>query len=427
LAAAIDLFAGAGGLSEGLEAAGIAVAAAQEAHPHAALSYALNHPATEVAVGDVRRLDLDLLASLARRRAPSGEVSAVAGGPPCQGFSTAGRRSADDPRNRLFEAYCEAVARFRPAALLLENVEGFRTMHGGAAFDGARGALERLGYELDWRVLDAAAHGVPQRRRRLILVGLRRGLGLRFDWPEPAPGPAPGCEAALADLDFLHPGEEAHSHAGPPRGAYQAARRAGARTLFNHLATRHRAATLAVFAAIPEGGNVRDAPGEIRSAKRTAVRMAGDRASNAVTSIPDDMVHYARDRVPTVREAARLQSFDDGYVFAGKRTTGGDLRRTELPQYTQVANAVPPLLALALGRALARALGAGGRDLRDLGRRERAGEWIRGSSAYGGYVLGRDAETRISDLSGRRFPLPRDESLPRVADQPPVRGWERAA
>src|SRR4051794_35073822 len=135
---AVDLFSGAGGLAEGLEAVGIRVAAAVELHPQPALTHAFNHPHTRVLAGDIRDLDLKVLDREVREATGSAIVDVVVGGPPCQGFSTAGKMNADDPRNGLFRSFVKAVEYFQPRMFVLENVPGFKNMHGGAMYDEAR-------------------------------------------------------------------------------------------------------------------------------------------------------------------------------------------------------------------------------------------------------------------------------------------------
>ena len=152
-----------------------------------------------------------------------------------------------------------------------------------------------------------------------------------------------------------------------------------------------------------------------------------DRAtiSNAVLALPDDLIHYAHPRIPTVREMARLQSFDDDYVFIGKRTSGFVERRVDVPQYTQVGNAVPPLLARALGMSLVRSLGSAGVDVRELAGRRARHQWICGSSGFSGYTLAAEADGQLDlvDVSGRHPPLPLSQET-RVVDADELVEWK---
>ena len=421
---AIDLFAGCGGLGEGLASAGIRVAVALELHPQPALTYAFNHPTTDVLFGDIRRLSMELLQERVRVRAGDKCVDLVVGGPPCQGFSTAGKKDADDPRNLLFYQFVRVVDTFRPRMFLLENVPGFKKMYGGAAFSKASQLFSELGYELTDTLVNAAEYGVPQRRLRFAMVGYLPGAVRAFAWPSPthddssASGslslfpsslaPYVTVEEALDDLAFLEPGWEAHRHQGHARSDFQRERRNGYEYLFNHLATRHRERAVAMFAHIAEGATIGSVPETLRSAKRTMARLRREDISNAVLAIPDDLIHYQHDRIPTVREMARLQTFDDDYVIFGKRTSGFVERRVDVPQYTQVGNAVPPLLARAWGHALLRALHAKPGDLRDVEFRRSRHRWVLGSSGYTGYTLSPKAVDvdNLMDTTGRRWPLP---------------------
>ncbi|MCJ2183926.1 DNA cytosine methyltransferase [Novosphingobium sp. 1949] len=431
----MDLFAGAGGLSEGLAAEGIEVRLAQELHPQPGLTHALNHPDTSVVVGDIRQLNLNVLRDVLQRNHGEDAVDIVVGGPPCQGFSSAGKKQIDDPRNNLFTHFCRVVAEFRPKAIVLENVPGFKTRYGGQIYQQARKAFSALGYELEDRILNARDYGVPQNRNRFVMVGIQRSLGLHWTWPEPTHGghteglfgsllkPFVTVEDAISDLEFVTPGFEGHRPLHTARTSYQLDRRSNSHLLFNHLATRHRSKAVEMFQHIPEGGTINAVPNALRSAKRTMARFDRKGVSNAVLALPDDLIHYDQDRIPSVRELARLQSYDDDYVFMGKRTSGFKERRVDVPQYTQVGNSVPPLLARAIGRALVRMFGAEGGDQRCLkARRERA-SWIRGSSARAGYTLANEATVRLYDLQGEILPLPLDERAVAVGDAEALVEW----
>ena len=442
LPVAIDLFSGAGGLAEGLESSGVRVAAASELHPHAALTHAFNHPHTSVFPGDIRQLDPSVLKQAVFERMGCAQVDLVVGGPPCQGFSTAGKKNPVDPRNELFSEFVRMVKHFRPALFLFENVPGFKLMHDGVAYDEATRSFRSLGYSLDYRLLSAPAFGAPQRRLRFIMVGGLPDVYEHFAWPSPThddPADLPNLldaavqphhtvGDALSDIAFLEPGWEAHRHQAETRASYALDRKNGCDLLFNHLATRHRAPATALFRRIPEGQTVAALPKAERPRKVTMARMARWRVSNAVLALPDDMIHYEHDRIPTVREMARLQTFDDDYVFLGKRTSGFMERRVDVPQYTQVGNAVPPLLGRALGKSIIAALEATPRDLRDIAQRRDRHLWVRGSSGFSGYRLDSEAEGEIAlfDASGAAMPLPVCDDDEPVVQAAPQREWSKA-
>jgi DNA (cytosine-5)-methyltransferase 1 len=438
---AVDLFAGAGGLGEGLMASGFRVAVASERHPQAALTYAFNHPTTTVFFGDVGELSSKLIGDAVEARYHTREVDLVAGGPPCQGFSTAGKKLASDPRNNLFLQFVRVAADLRPRLILLENVPGFQRMHSGRAFSETRRLFNELGYEVASSIVNASHYGVPQGRERFVMVGWRRGALGGFEWPPQTHGRDDGAQLsllapkhsrvttvldALEDLAFLEPGWEAHHHQRDPLSAYAKARRSNCDLLFNHLATRHRARAEHMLSLIPEGRTIAAVPSEFRSAKRTMARLDRNDLSNAVLALPDDLIHYRHNRIPTVREMARLQSFDDDYIFIGKRTSGFIERRVDVPQYTQVGNAVPPLMARALGIALLTALGAPFEDARELAQRRERHAWVRGSSGFAGYTFDPTAQDKVDlrDVCGELARLPTSTEDVPVDRAPALFEWK---
>lgn len=437
---AIDLFAGAGGFSEGLEKAGIRVGLAQELHPQPALSLAFNHLHSQVLVGDLRSINLGLMDFILRDKFGEKPVDIIVGGPPCQGFSTAGKKQKDDPRNSLFSYYCKVVEYFRPKIVVLENVPGFKKMHNGDIYREAIASFSSLGYSLRDTILNACDYGVPQRRMRFIMVGIRQDLNIDFCWPsithlnpEKNTGqdlfddlrtPAPTVEEAISDLAFVQPGFEASRYELKSRSQYQMERRAGCAFLFNHLATRHREKAVEMFSHIPEGGTISQVPRHLKSAKRTMARLDRGHISNAVLALPDDLIHYEQNRILSVREMARLQSFDDDYVFIGKRTSGFRERRIDVPQYTQVGNAVPPLLSYSIGKEIMKSLGISCSDIREKKSRLARHSWVRGSSGFAGYVLGSEADFDLFDTEGKKLELPIDDTLPRVIDQANLNEWK---
>jgi len=432
---AIDLFSGAGGLSEGLESVGIHVATAIEWHPQPCLTHAFNHPHTQVLVGDIRSLQMDLLRKYVHRATGTSKVDLVVGGPPCQGFSSAGRKSQADPRNTLFREFIRVVENFKPRMFLLENVPGFRKMYQGQMFAEATKEFSRLGYQITSNIVDAAPFGVPQRRKRFIMIGWLPNEALPFEWPDEVLGkngqltifsqPMVTVENALEDIAFLEPGWEATQHQVEPIYNFQQDRRRGAKLLFNHLATQHREKAVSMFEYIPEGGTINAVPKNLRNGKKTMARLNRHEISNAVLALPDDLIHYRHNRIPTVREMARLQTFDDDYVFFGKRTSGFIERRVDLPQYTQVGNAVPPLLAKALGRNLIRSLEGIERDIRDIATRRARHGWVLGSSGFAGYTLDLQAtkEINIINVAGETLPLPISNDDMPVLQQDVLRRW----
>lgn len=440
---AVDLFAGAGGLAEGLLSAGVHVAASVELHPQPGLTHAFNHPQVSVLVGDISRLSLDVLDRAVRSSVGSGRVDLVVGGPPCQGFSSAGKKAASDPRNTLFRHYVRVIEHARPRMFLMENVPGFKRMYGGRLHAQASEAFHRLGYRTTDDIVAAASYGVPQRRKRFVMAGWLPDEAEPFEWPQPTHARLVdpslfGTETsalvtareALADLAFLAPGFEATRYEDEPAAAFALARRDGNEALLNHLATRHRPKAVATFEQIAVGASIRSIPPNLRGTRKlTMTRIDPNGISNTIVSLPDDLLHYAHHRILTVRECARLQTFDDDFIFIGKRTSGFVERRVDVPQYTQVGNAVPPLLGRALGRALLRSLGAPEGDLRDPLARRKRHALVRGSSGYSGYTLAPQAkgEVKLRSVTGEAIELPISDSDMPVSDQRALRDWTREA
>lgn len=390
----IDLFAGCGGLSLGLSKAGFDCRFAIEAHPDAFATYRKNlidgpsnahswpswldvgpHDILEVLDGHRQEL-----------RALRGRVQLVAGGPPCQGFSMNGRRNPDDPRSKMVEAYLQMVEIIEPPLVMIENVRGFVSMphaNGGTYSKAVESSLRDLGYDVWSDVLVASDFGVPQRRPRYICIAARRGslpgidpmsrlrthrrkflhsLGLGLQ-PTTA-------RDALSDLE-IGEGIGAPDPEWGNRGfnatirkddvdltPYQRLMRdqSGDQPTDRRL-PRHSAATKArmreVLDTCEKGVNIRPRDrARLGIGKRSTTPLSGDMPAPTVTTLPDDFIHYSDARTMSVREMARLQSFPDWFSFSGPYTTGGDRRKTACPKYTQVGNAVPPLLAEALGQIL---------------------------------------------------------------------------
>lgn len=401
----VDVFAGCGGLSLGLKRAGWRGLFAIERDPFAFETLSSNFPGKLGALSyawppQIERKAWDIAELLESRRealeALSGSVDLLAGGPPCQGFSHAGRRRPDDPRNRLFEAYLELVGILKPKIVLIENVRGFTSgfdaeLSGGIAnFADTLKARLAPDYETVSQILLASDYGVPQSRSRFFLVGLRRGQGRQsrlsrmfqdlvahregFLKEKGLPLRATARDA-ISDLEVRQNGVvpcndckgfDAIAYLGP-RSEYQIAMRDGHQGAPSDTRlARHRADIKERFASIIRASNEEGRLNttisrETRAAlglKKMAIRVMDPLGpAPTITSLPDDLIHYSEPRTLTVRENARLQTFPDWFAFHGKYTTGGERRAREVPRFTQVANAVPPLLAEQIGVQLLTLLG----------------------------------------------------------------------
>ena len=335
---AIDLFCGCGGMGLGLEQAGFEVLYANDISKDATNTYKANLHAGIVDCKDVARVSPHKLREKINR-----PVDIIVAGTPCQGFSTLGKRNPGDPRNAMFKHLARFLKAFKPKMFLMENVGGMLTMRGGTDFGRIREKLEGAGYATTPVNLLASEYGVPQNRERVFLIGTLGG-GKDVRLPKPAKEKITVYEA-ISDLDFLGSGEGSSTYAKPPSSVYQRKMRTGCRVLLNHEAPRHSRRIRERFASIPAGSGWSD-PSE--SGKRDCHKLDPGTQSRTVTTLPEDFVHYSKDRIPTVRELARLQSFPDWFEFKGPRTTGGQQRTRTCCQYTQVGNAVPPELARAL-------------------------------------------------------------------------------
>lgn len=418
---ALDLFCGAGGLSEGLRQAGFHTVAANDFDPWAGATFRANHEphGTVFVPGDIGSPAVQgQLLELAQGR----EIDLIAGGPPCQAFSQVRNhdRLIDDPRNTLYRYYVAMIRAVMPRTFIMENVVGLDNLAGGEAKRQIAADLALGGdYRVSCRVLDAAAFGVPQSRPRVVFIGVRSDLGAEPAFPQGTPVPqlertrfgdawtyAHGedllavadeglralrdpddlalttVEQAIGDLAFLRPADqlvrkpsdEPVDYELPPMTAYQRARRAGSVTLYNGDVPSIREDTVSRLLAIPQGGNFRDIPDDLNgrylSGKRWGPDIGRDSLSRkhfsayrrlhaghvswTLNTKADCVYHYAVPRALSVREFARLHSFDDIYLF---------LHGDRHSRYRQVGNAVPPLLARAIAEVLETVLAAHDRAL----------------------------------------------------------------
>lgn len=348
---AVDLFAGAGGLSTGLIAAGATVDLAVEMRADAATTYSLNHADVEV-VNDAIEPGWECPIT--------SSPDLLAGGPPCQGWSTLGHRGSRARRrsqNAAIALFLEQVGAIQPRAVLLENVRGLALADRGARLDHLETTLDALGYAVTTRLLRASEYGVPQLRHRLFVIGIRKELGFRYQFPAPLASQPLTVADAIDDLPPLRPGGSSTRYSHPPRNPFQERMRTGVQELSWHAAPSHPPHLLELLSALPrEGGSVRDLPAELRPTSgfhNTYARLRSDAPAPAVTSSIGRVssgrhVHPRQNRALSVREAARLQTFPDDYLWSGKRWA----------VYEQVGNAVPPTLAAHIAGSLVAALEA---------------------------------------------------------------------
>ncbi|MBM4077647.1 MAG: DNA cytosine methyltransferase, partial [Planctomycetes bacterium] len=335
----IDLFSGCGGMSFGFHQAGFRPLLAIDHWSDALETYKLNNPKTSVLQADLMSLKAtDIMHDI-------GTPTMIVGGPPCQGFSISGKRDPDDPRNILYRSFVDFVDVLRPKYFVMENVPNMASMEEGRILAAALDEFEALGYKVRSQILLASDFGVPQNRRRLFVVGVSAGDD--FDFPTPTSleiGSKVTTSQAISDLSETSL-EDGAPYASEPLSGYQSAMRFNSKGVWNHQITNHSRKTVETIALVPDGGNYKNLPGHLQNTRR--VNIAWTRYSSAKPSHTIDTghrhhFHYKFNRIPTVRESARLQSFPDSFVFSNSRTS----------QYKQVGNAVPPLLAKAVGEQL---------------------------------------------------------------------------
>lgn len=405
----VDLFAGCGGLSLGLERAGFKPVFVNELHPNAMSTYLLNRPHLDLGrpknnANDILEItqkpgELDALAS--RLQAEHGEIGLVVGGPPCQGFSGIGHRRSFDikkediPSNYLYREMAKVIEAVAPRAFVFENVRGLLnskwTPEGekGEIWEDVQKAFRSIkvkiggseyGYAISSQLVQAKQYGVPQNRPRIIMIGIRSDITFDNARSKVANGLIPEPTNDWPDLiDYLGdlvdndwvPGGSTERYVVEPQNQWQLGLRTlpggevlgvGAR-LTDQEYSNHDPAIIEKFRyMIANGGAIPESMKTKKFAQRVLPARWDERGPTiTATSLADDYVHFALPRVPTVREWARLQTFPDWYQFSGRRTTGGRRRAgdpsigdwsRDLPKYTQIGNAVPVKLAEAIGRHL---------------------------------------------------------------------------
>ncbi|HAX97878.1 MAG TPA: DNA (cytosine-5-)-methyltransferase [Candidatus Atribacteria bacterium] len=360
----VDLFCGAGGFSEGFRRAGYEVIFGFDKCPQAIETFTYNFKTTGIS-GDITRYSPKKLLELAGLDPQ--DIDIVIGGPPCQGFSVAGMMKIDDKRNFLYQSYIRFIKYVKPKIFVMENVPTISSHDNGSIIQDIEDRFRKIGYKPKQQKLNAANFGVPQTRERLFIAGSLDGHHSfppqpSHDLPikkkkngitEIDTGNYVTVEDAISDL-FLHKslGSDEMDYRSEPKSSYQIERRKDSEKLYNHRGSRHTPKVIDRFTRFKEGDKISDLPKEFKTNKIVVKRLVRSLPAPTVMTLPDDLIHYAENRILTVREMARLQSFDDKFRFIGKRTTGGKLRKKECPQYTLVGNAVPPLLAEAIAKKL---------------------------------------------------------------------------
>jgi DNA (cytosine-5)-methyltransferase 1 len=342
----VDLFAGAGGLSIGLEKAGFELLHAVEVDESARKTFAGNREGwtPEDVTGDITEVPKSAI----EEKVGHEKVDLVVGGPPCQGFSEVLSPDGSDERNHLFEYFVDWVDELDPTAALFENVRGMQKTAGGEFLDAVKTAFGELGYEVSDRVVSSSNFGVPQHRHRLFVLATKAGtMNEPFTGYDLNPVAIPNVMDTIGDLPSVGPGETKETYDNPPETVIQRDLRADSKKLSSHQAANHTDDLIERIKHVPDGGDKADIPEELQPSSgyhNSYSRLKSDEPAVAITSNMSKpssarCTHPFQNRGLTPREGARLQTFPDTYRFEG---TLGARRQ-------QIGNAVPPYLAEAFG------------------------------------------------------------------------------
>lgn len=358
----IDLFAGVGGLSYGFaNDEAFEIIAANEILPNMAKAYQLNHPSVNVYNKDIKDFGIaDLEKDFGIK---SGEIDLIIGGPPCQAYSTVGKRLANDPRGQLFQEYYRVLKEISPKAFIFENVKGLLSIRKGKLMQTILELFKSLGFKIKYKVLNAADYGTPQIRERVIIVGIKTEK--EFEFPKPTHynprenqlvfnenlKPYVSVAEAIGDLPFIKSGEESFEYFCEPQNDYQRLmREKSSEILKDHNAPNNNKNLVKLMELLPDGGSPLNLPEELRPKSgfaNTYCRLWWNRPSTTITrnlSTPSSSrcIHPKAPRPLTTREGARLQGFPDDYQFFGSRSD----------KNLQIGNAVPTFVSCALKESI---------------------------------------------------------------------------
>ncbi len=334
----IDLFCGCGGLSLGFEQAGYNILLGIDVWEDALKTFRHNHQGSNTLCADLSTLSPEEV----NQKINGEKVDVIIGGPPCQGFSIAGKRIVDDERNKLYQSFVRMVEYFKPTAFVMENVPNILSIGEGAIKESIIKDFEALGYTINVQVMLASDYGVPQNRRRAVFVGLLNGK--KFEFPTPSVEQKITSSEALSDLPEGSLVDGAN-YICEPLSDFQKEMRRNSKGVYDHKATTHNDKTREIIAMVPDGGNYKDLPLELQQTRKVHIawtRLNSQKPSFTIDTGHRHHFHYKFNRVPTVRESARIQSFPDDFIFLCSNTS----------KAKQVGNAVPPMLAKAIAKAL---------------------------------------------------------------------------
>ena len=334
----LDLFCGCGGLSAGFLDAGYSISHGIDNWKDAIETFKYNHKNSEGIVADLGTANIKELIKEHNIKS----IDVVIGGPPCQGFSIAGKRNVKDERNLLYKSFLEFVKILKPKVFLIENVPNIFSMGKGIVKANIISDFQKIGFDVKTQILLASDYGVPQNRRRAFFIGTNKKS--HYEFPDPKVKKYISSKEAISDLPDENI-EDGKPYPIKSKSAYQRLMRKGSRKLFNHQLTNHEQKTINTIALVPDGGNYKNLPDELKDTRRVNIawtRLNSEKPSFTIDTGHRHHFHYKYNRVPTVRESARIQSFTDQFIFKGSKTS----------QYKQVGNAVPPILAKHLANSL---------------------------------------------------------------------------
>jgi len=332
----LDLFSGCGGMSLGFEHAGFEILLGIDNWNDALVTFKNNHWNSNILCADLASITPSDISTEYKK------FDIIIGGPPCQGFSIAGKRNITDTRNELYKSFVGFVDQLKPKAFVMENVPNIVSMGKGLIKNNIIHDFASLGYSTVVKILSSSDYGVPQNRRRAIFVGIK-GKN-EFDFSKLKKTSVVTSKEAISDLpeySIL----DATEHISKPLSEYQMLMRNSFSKVYNHVTTEHKEKTVKIISMVPDGGNYKDLPRSLQSTRKVNIawtRLNSNSPSFTIDTGHRHHFHYKFNRVPTVRESARIQSFPDSFIFSGTKTS----------QYKQVGNAVPPLLAKVIAEAL---------------------------------------------------------------------------
>ena len=355
---AFELFAGAGGLSLGLEEAGFKVVLANEIEEDFARTFSYNHPHTITLCEDIHKIDF----KQQMKRFGLNRLDLLSGAPPCQGFSTVGSKNEKDPRNSLFYEYLRAISETEPNYIIFENVSGFKNLYKGRAHQTLLKELNELGYDTISDILEASDYGLPQYRKRMIVIGWKKNLP-PVSLPKPTHFEADSLLRgkikltimdAISDLPELAANDSKDYYKTEPLNDYQRKLRGNCIKLTEHNSSNYGEKMRKILSLIPPGGCVYDLPENLRPKKffgNTYARLLPDRPAPTITrnfGTPSSSrcIHPFQNRALSTREGARLQGFPDNYVFFGSKGS----------KNLQIGNAVPPILGKVIAESILKSI-----------------------------------------------------------------------